>query len=189
MGALDDAIREHLELKRRHGAPTQEVARKEKEALEQGALPSDSAVPGELGSGQAPLGDGASEGLELEPESAAEVSEAAPGLAPDEELDVGSMPEPPPAVGFADELEPDEVLPEEALELDATSPEEEDSAPLEPEAALEGEQSSWEPADAPDGSGDAEDLLEETPDFLEDVPEQDRLWFDQRPPKDFDFGD
>jgi hypothetical protein len=30
---LDDAIREHLELKRRHGADPQEVARQEDEAL------------------------------------------------------------------------------------------------------------------------------------------------------------
>jgi hypothetical protein len=36
--------------------------------------------------------------------------------------------------------------------------------------------------DAPD-----EDVLEETPDFLRDTPEQERLWFEQRPPRDFDF--
>src|SRR3954470_9470343 len=33
MGLLDDAIREHLELKRRHGADPDEVARQENEAL------------------------------------------------------------------------------------------------------------------------------------------------------------
>src|SRR4051794_1023162 len=33
MGLLDDAIRDHLELKRRHGASADEVARQEKEAL------------------------------------------------------------------------------------------------------------------------------------------------------------
>ena len=32
-----------------------------------------------------------------------------------------------------------------------------------------------------------EDVLEETPDFLQDTPEHDRLWFEQRPPRDFDF--
>jgi hypothetical protein len=32
-----------------------------------------------------------------------------------------------------------------------------------------------------------EDVLEETPDFLHDTPDHDRLWFEQRPPKDFDF--
>lgn len=32
-----------------------------------------------------------------------------------------------------------------------------------------------------------EDVLEETPDFLQETPEHDRLWFEQRPPRDFDF--
>ncbi len=41
-----------------------------------------------------------------------------------------------------------------------------------------------EPAD----SADDEDLLEGTPDFLQDAPEHDRLWFEQKPPSDFDFG-
>jgi hypothetical protein len=34
-----------------------------------------------------------------------------------------------------------------------------------------------------------EDVLEDTPDFLENAPEDDELWFEQRPPKDFDFDD
>ena len=34
-----------------------------------------------------------------------------------------------------------------------------------------------------------EDMLEETPEFLEETPEHDRLWFEQRPPRDFDFDD
>ena len=33
MGVLDDAIREHLELKRKHGASDDEIARAEEEAL------------------------------------------------------------------------------------------------------------------------------------------------------------
>jgi hypothetical protein len=36
-----------------------------------------------------------------------------------------------------------------------------------------------------DGEGD--DVLEETPEFLQDTPDHDRLWFEQRPPRDFDF--
>jgi hypothetical protein len=36
---------------------------------------------------------------------------------------------------------------------------------------------------------DQEDVLEETPEFLQDTPESDRLWFEQKPPKDFDFDD
>jgi len=42
------------------------------------------------------------------------------------------------------------------------------------------------------GSGDffdQEDVLEATPEFLEETPEHDQLWFEQKEPKDFDFGD
>jgi hypothetical protein len=61
------------------------------------------------------------------------------------------------------------------------------SAPADADESLE-----WEmPADTPAREVAAEepdeDVLEETPDFLRDTPEQDRLWFEQRPPRDFDF--
>ncbi len=46
-----------------------------------------------------------------------------------------------------------------------------------------GEQPSYDPDTG------HEDVLEDTPDFLEDAPEDDELWFEQRPPKDFDFDD
>jgi hypothetical protein len=59
--------------------------------------------------------------------------------------------------------------------------EEEESAVFEPEPAPEPEQ---QPA-----SDREEDVLEETPDFLEETPEDDQLWFEQKPPKDFDFDD
>lgn len=36
---------------------------------------------------------------------------------------------------------------------------------------------------------DQDDPLEGTPDFLEETPEHDRLWFEQKEPNDFDFGD
>lgn len=39
------------------------------------------------------------------------------------------------------------------------------------------------------GARGHEDLLEDTPAFLEDAPEDDRLWFEQKPPSDFDFDD
>jgi hypothetical protein len=43
----------------------------------------------------------------------------------------------------------------------------------------------------PPAGHDAEhqDALEETPDFLADDPEDENLWFEQKPPKDIDFGD
>ena len=40
---------------------------------------------------------------------------------------------------------------------------------------------------AQDEPAEGEDVLEETPEFLQDTPEHDRLWFEQRPPRDFDF--
>ena len=39
---------------------------------------------------------------------------------------------------------------------------------------------------APDDEAD-EDVLLDTPDFLQETPEHDRLWFEQKPPRDFDF--
>lgn len=54
----------------------------------------------------------------------------------------------------------------------APEPEDEELAPEEPSPAAQ-----------------EEDVLEETPDFLEEAPEDDELWFEQKPPKDFDFDD
>jgi hypothetical protein len=45
-----------------------------------------------------------------------------------------------------------------------------------------------EPEPGEDDDEDAEpDVLEDTPDFLQETPEHDRLWFEQKPPRDFDF--
>lgn len=43
-----------------------------------------------------------------------------------------------------------------------------------------------EPTEDEEGEED-EDVLEETPEFLRDQPEDDELWFEQGEPKDFDF--
>ncbi len=65
--------------------------------------------------------------------------------------------------------------------LEAPSESEDEEAVFEPEPATEAEP---QPPSRPD-----EDVLEETPDFLEETPEDDQLWFEQKPPKDFDFDD
>ncbi|MEH3054035.1 MAG: hypothetical protein PGN13_08545 [Patulibacter minatonensis] len=45
------------------------------------------------------------------------------------------------------------------------------------------------PEAAPEPTPDPDhDVLDETPDFLQETPEHDRMWFEQRPPRDFDFG-
>jgi len=52
-----------------------------------------------------------------------------------------------------------------------------------PDTELERERTT-EPGDA---TGADEDVLDETPEFLQETPEHDRLWFEQKPPRDFDF--
>ncbi|HEY0318860.1 MAG TPA: hypothetical protein VGC49_11285 [Solirubrobacterales bacterium] len=80
----------------------------------------------------------------------------------------------------------------------AAEPTEESALPApEPEAEQEDfEAEEHEPARPPEpehkeheDAEEHEDVLEDTPDFLEDAPEDDNLWFEQRPPKDFDFDD
>jgi hypothetical protein len=83
------------------------------------------------------------------------------------------------------EAEDDDEALEEDEEFEEASEEHEIPAPAEPEND-EDDSDDDEPA-APASSH--EDVLEDTPDFLEDAPEDDNLWFEQKPPKDFDFDD
>ncbi len=63
MGLLDEAIREHLELQRQQGADPDEIARKEREALEP-VLPDE---PATWGGDPAPVLDGAEAQAGVEP--------------------------------------------------------------------------------------------------------------------------
>jgi hypothetical protein len=79
--------------------------------------------------------------------------------------------------------------PEPELEVEEVSkpdPEPESEEYDEPEAVQEPEPVAEAETEAPRRD---EDVLEETPDFLEESPEDDQLWFEQKPPKDFDFDD
>jgi hypothetical protein len=58
----------------------------------------------------------------------------------------------------------------------------------EPEDEVADEGDDDEPPPAAE-SANHEDVLEDTPEFLEESPEDDDLWFEQKPPKDFNFGD
>jgi hypothetical protein len=103
----------------------------------------------------------------------------------DQALEAPRDPEPEPL----GEPEPAEE-PEPELELaDETERDEEPEPAEEPEALVEepGTEEAEAPAPAPRAA--EEDVLEETPDFLEETPEDDQLWFEQKPPKDFDFDD
>jgi hypothetical protein len=158
MGLLDDAIREHLELKRRHGADPQEVARQEDEAL------------GPIGGGE-PHHEHDVE--EPEHEHAHEVSE--------HQLAIDEPPTPyePPAAAEHHEPEPPRVAEEDPEEpaFDVQQPT--------VEFSLEDEEEGEPAEDAEDA--EPADELEETPEFLQETPEHDRLWFEQKPPRDFDF--
>jgi hypothetical protein len=57
--------------------------------------------------------------------------------------------------------------------------------PREPEREAPAEDDEEETAFDPETGH--EDVLEDTPRFLEDAPEDDDLWFEQKPPKDFDL--
>ena len=172
MGLLDDAIREHLELKRRHGADPDEVSRQEREAL--GAP-----VRGEFAK---PAGDQPADEAEA-PAADAPEEHAAEAAAPDEIADVPEFDEPPEMPGEP-EPEPAERPAARAPEPQPGDEEDpwlvEDLADPEPEPAPEPEPQPAEP-------GEGEDVLEETPDFLQETPEHDRLWFEQKPPRDFDW--
>src|SRR3954454_16852098 len=169
MGLLDDAIREHLELKRRRGADPGELERQENEAL----------GPARRGEFAKPEGEDAPPEPAPQPaeeppaeKAAAEVplatEPAAAATPPPEPLaEVPAVEEPPEAEPWLDE--PDEVPVDDALEHQPT--------PRAPDPDV------VEPDPEPDG----EDVLEETPEFLQETPEHDRLWFEQKPPRDFDF--
>jgi hypothetical protein len=86
---------------------------------------------------------------------------------------------------LSDELDQALEAPVELQEVDL-GPE---PAPAPPEDSTPEEDEAHADEDAPRPSAGHEDALEETPDFLEDRPEDDQLWFEQKPPKDFDFDD
>jgi hypothetical protein len=289
MGILDDAIKEHLELKRQHGADDSELKQLEDEAF--GAAER----PGEGGSAPDPLAEAPTEFMsqpDLEPGMA---GEAAPGPAVPEveeapgrrspRSEIADLQEAPPSKPAESATEPEapaaeespaaeheipsgptteerEAIAEQPTEMydieeelassQAEAPSEEELveeeldeprlAPVDPLAGLdddvaevsieeeeedddfwdekrlsdeldqaleapseveeEEEDAVFEPEPEPEREAEAEpeaeedqaarpdeDVLEETPDFLEEAPEDDQLWFEQKPPKDFDFDD
>jgi hypothetical protein len=165
MGLLDDAIREHLELKRTRGADPTEVAREEAEALgpvrrDRGDTPAVTEDPGAMGDEDPdPLAP------EDEPgsEDATRLHDVDTAFSAQE---VESAP--PPPAGRPFDAEADE--PVGSVGSASTEPDE------------------WGFDDEPEAEPEPEeDPLEETPDFLQETPEHDRLWFEQKPPRDFDF--
>jgi hypothetical protein len=209
MGILDEAIREHLDLKRRQGVDRDELQRLEDEAFGPPSRPGDPDFPQREDEADAATGE-----QELtepaEPEPAAEAPSAETTQAATDEseqpafFDAETDPGSAGASGEGVELEPEPDLDEgigelEEEQLDVSGGE----APISSldtvehhfeDAIDEAEVVEDEPPPAgseehrpEDSAEDAEDVLEETPEFLQDTPEDDELWFEQGEPKDFDF--
>jgi hypothetical protein len=253
MGILDDAIREHLELKRSHGASDDEIKRKEAEvfgAARQEATPAappeehtqlmspddhlepapedpyavhpgdDLVADPDAGAPHTDLVADPDAALAHEPEAlhpgddvahdhdvspAAEAGagmlepheiEPGPPIAPDHRRD-----EQHPALVDHDEIGSEEHAPEPVFGHAAETPTAPPDAPLDP-APVDDPPVGDPPVENPEideppprqspeqaTSDEDEDVLEETPEFLQDAPEHDRLWFEQKPPRDFDFGE
>jgi hypothetical protein len=210
MGLLDDAIREHLELKRRRGADPTEVERLEREALgpmrrgpqatEEGPVdqevldqPNGEAVifddqgePYDPSSEDAPeLDEG--ELPTSEPAHAYDEAEPAHEPFPEDESERGWSHEPAEAWDVEDPLASKE--PAAQTPPAAAPPPTEPAQPAVPHSDHPGEETVEYDVEAGELSrrDREEDVLEETPEFLQDTPDHDRLWFEQRPPRDFDF--
>jgi hypothetical protein len=193
MGLLDDAIREHLELKRLRGADPGDVAREEHDALgpvrREGDVEHSGAEDAETKRSMdtdgsffpdpepsSPSSNAGQETIEINMEEElaadAEVGGTRQGKRPERAAPVAH-----PAHTQA--------ATEESLEWEMPG-DRPDRA-----ANATGEMSEVDPlvAEDPEAAEHVEDVLEETPDFLRDTPEQERLWFEQRPPRDFDFNE
>jgi hypothetical protein len=260
MGILDEAIREHLDLKRRQGAADEELKRLEDEAFGPPTRPGEPDFPDREGEESDGNGSGAAaaERAEVDEPAGAGDTEPVGPTTPEEPPPVEPPPteeppteEPPPVEAGADtaapedqttfydqsqeselelgdlELESDEEVSErqedaappaatgeppiESLDTAEYSPAVESPETVEHEPPIEsldtvehrieelqeepveGEPESPESHEEPEASRGAaeegEDVLEETPEFLRDAPEDDELWFEQGEPKDFDFDD
>lgn len=226
MGLLDDAIREHLDLKRRSGGDPAEIERLEREAL--GPVRREPTAVAEAT--VAPAGyDYDDQEDELEDVPHAEIVGTPPERQPKRRGFLhrrpASLSEPEPGIQLeGDEIahrmhEPWEHLePHEPHEPEHLRPHEPDPPPLSlagqhdddlsggsadpthsrvspvDDATVEhravhgfDEDESRAAESAPEVDDEPDDVLEETPEFLQDTPDHDRLWFEQRPPKDFDF--
>jgi hypothetical protein len=208
MGLLDDAIREHLDLKRRRGADPTEIERAEREAL--GPVRRGPELTGE---DEVAASEAAGHAAQ-EPASGLEAD--APPAPPEEwqpfteDPELRALEEPEPLTPYEPARAPegDPLMHDEPI-----SSEPHETAPPEPTnfaPKREAEPPLPHPADPPPAPAHrdespgrvdqeteeyelepeeeaADDVLETTPEFLQDAPEHDRLWFEQRPPRDFDF--
>lgn len=188
-GSLADAIAAHLELKKEHGADPEELERELESAL----------APANRDEDDQPVA------VEPAPEPAAPEPVPEPvvesALEPVPEPVVEAAPEPPPAVEAPAVAQPAAVEPEpeptpvepEPIAASAPEPQPEPAASPAPGEITGTIEFEWdkETDQPPEPVSDTvevdHDLLEDTPDFFEETPEHDKLWFDEAPPRKFDF--
>ncbi|HUE27841.1 MAG TPA: hypothetical protein VMP89_13785 [Solirubrobacteraceae bacterium] len=208
MGLLDDAIKEHLDLKRRRGADPTEVERLEREALgpvrraqhepadlptEQPETASSVAYPDDeetehewtdAANEESVFDHDPEQEFEREPPRHHEIAQEWDSHEP---LDLQEPPAPAPAY----ESPAEDPFPVEPPPPAAATPRPSEAAPPVPAPAedehLDQETAEYDIEAEQRKNPDGEDVLEETPEFLQDTPDHDRLWFEQRPPRDFDF--
>lgn len=176
MGLLDDAIREHLDLKRRAGGDPGAVSRQEREVFgsdtDEDAAEREAADPqaggdeetvAETSPPDAPAG-----GTVADTPDASAVETVADTAGP-----AAAEPDPAPGAGDDSAQETRQFTADEVKDAVQARPREPQQRPAQPEPA------------SPDEV--VHDELEDTPDFLQETPDHDRLWFEQKPPRDFDF--
>jgi hypothetical protein len=226
MGLLDEAIRDHLDLKRRRGADPADIERAEREALgpvrrdpfehgpddfESASMPEErpraydheEELYDDEGYEEYGPDEEWEEDFEEEPhdEGAAPPSYTAEAGAGDETMQydveealASDNSQAKPAPEWAEQSDEWVEQSEEWVEPSRgpAEPEHEDGHGLEPEEPAQDDHPGAPPPSLHDpaaehGARSEEDVLEETPEFLQDAPDHDRLWFEQRPPRDFDF--
>jgi hypothetical protein len=213
VGLLDDAIREHLDLKRRRGADPAEIERAEREALGPVRRNRDPALAEDPEFSVEELDPGLGSALDEPDEgTASDLVEETYGGGPYGDPERGTAAADPgrylddedPFIADEDEdlaargddlfIREDEPLAEEddphRTQLMSTvdiPPAGEPTAAHDVEEAFAQEDAGTPPPREAVSGEDEDDMLEETPEFLQDTPEHDRLWFEQRPPRDFDF--
>jgi hypothetical protein len=174
MGLLDDAIREHMELKRLRGADPTVIAQQEHDAL-----------------GPVLREEDVDDGEDVNDVAVPHAESAAP--------DIGNAAQPAsPAAGDSSEpQQPDHDhadhdsdfanVGQETAELDMRTVLDEQHETADRAGQIDSAGLTVGRGEAGEEDEPVDDVLEETPDFLRDTPEQERLWFEQQPPRDFDF--
>jgi hypothetical protein len=220
MGLLDQAIREHLELKRQHGADPGELARLEREALGPPVRETQEVLAAAAGAASTTRTAPATSTHESEPWAEESPGQAASSATAPFDAEAEEVVDRPGAIAPEGTPAPAEPAPAEPAPAETSHPAaaEPSAAPAEPSPAEPSHPAAADPSAAPDeatppdedlaapaapeptagepavedspAEGEAkEDVLEETPEFLQETPEHDRLWFEQKPPRDFDFDD